>query len=124
MNLDRSKCLSLLLLLLAGCSAEAPNPTLPSPLKAGGAATARAAGPDLRQSVRTLTSRAPENLEVSEGPIRGSQLMRIREGYGEVIVAKTNPDGTFSTRCVDSAEGADAFLNDTSPSSSLTKAAQ
>jgi hypothetical protein len=120
----RLKSLSLLLPLLAGCSANAPNPAVPASPMARGSASGLAETPDIRQSVRTLTSRAPEDLEASDGPIRGSRLVRVRQGYSEVIVAKTNPDGTFSTRCVDSAEGAEAFLNDTSPSSSRTKAAQ
>ncbi len=53
----------------------------------------------------------------------GSQVMRIREGFSEVILAKTNADGTVSTRCVDSPEGAEAFLDDPSPSGRI-KAAQ
>jgi hypothetical protein len=103
-------------LLLCACSANAPTQAVSPAAKARGAATGLAAAPDIRERVRTLTSRASANLDVSEGPIPGSRLIRIREGFGEVILAKTNPDGTVSTRCVDSAEGADAFLNDTSPS--------
>jgi hypothetical protein len=70
-----------------------------------------------------LTTRAPENLEVSDGPLPGSRLVRVRQGYGEVVLAKTNPDGTVSTRCVDSPEGADAFLDNPS-TPKLVKAAQ
>jgi hypothetical protein len=78
---------------------------------------------DLRGSIRMLTSRAQENLEASPGHRPGTQLVRIREGFAEVVLAKTNADGTVSTRCVDSPEGADAFLNDPSPAGRI-KAAQ
>jgi hypothetical protein len=40
-------------------------------------------------------------------------VVHIRDGFAEVLVARANPDGTVSTRCVDSAEAADAFLNET-----------
>jgi hypothetical protein len=78
----------------------------------------------MRENVRQLTARGPENLEISEGPVRGSKVIRVRSGYSEVILARTNPDGTVSTRCVESGEGADEFLDGTSPSTSLTRAAQ
>jgi hypothetical protein len=114
--------LPLALLLLVGCSANPSASSVPPGAKGSRAAGLAAAG-DVRGSVRILTSRAPENLEVSKGPLPGSQVVRVREGFGEVVLAKTNPDGTVSTRCVDSPEGADAFLDETT-SSGLTKAAQ
>jgi hypothetical protein len=123
MTSRRSTAPPLLLFLLAACSANAPTSVAPPALKASSSASALASTGDLRGSIRLLTSRAPTNLEVSKGPHPGSQLVRIREGYAEVVLAKTNADGTVSTRCVDSPEGADAFLNDTSPPSRV-KAAQ
>jgi hypothetical protein len=91
--------------------------------RSGAAALASAAAPDVRGVAHQLTARGPENLEVSPGPVKGSKIIRIRSGYSEVILAKTNPDGTVSTRCVDSPAGADAFLDSTTPSS-IPKAAQ
>jgi hypothetical protein len=123
MSFNRSHTLPLLLLLLAACSANAPNPAVPAAAKARGGATGLAGAPDLRESVRTLTSRGAENLEVSAGPIPGSRVVRIKGGYSEVFLAKINPDGTVSTRCVDSSDGAEAFLKETSPST-VAKAAQ
>lgn len=111
------------LLLLAACSAEAPPTAISAPSGARGPATGLTTAADIRESVRQLTARGADNLEVSPGPLPGSQVMRIRAGYGEVLIAKTSPDGTVSTRCVDSAEGADAFLNSTTQSAPL-KAAQ
>jgi hypothetical protein len=112
-----------LLLFLAGCSAGAPADAVPPSAKGSGAASKLAAAGDVRASVHLLTTRAPENLQVSKGPVPGSQVSRVQEGFGEVVLAKTNPDGTVSTRCVDSPEGADAFLADTS-SPKRAKAAQ
>jgi hypothetical protein len=112
-----------LLFLLAGCSPGAAPSAASSAAKGTARASALAATGDLRGSIHLLTSRAPENLEVSTGNRPGSQLVRVREGFGEVVLAKTNADGTVSTRCVDSPEGADAFLDDPSPSGRI-KAAQ
>lgn len=70
-----------------------------------------------------LTTRDAQYLEVSQGAFPGSQLRRVQQGFGEVVLAKTNPDGTVSTRCVDSPEGAEAFLDETS-SPTRTQAAQ
>lgn len=123
MNSHRSHLLPLLVCLLGGCSANAPSPAAASSVKARGTAAGLTAGSDIRDSVRVLSSRAQENLDVSEGPVPGSRLLRIRQGFGEVFIAKTNPDGSVSTRCVDSAAGADAFLSSTTPSRPL-KAAQ
>jgi hypothetical protein len=123
MTFNRSHFLPLLVLLLGACSANGPDPEVPGAAKARGGSAGLAGPSDLRQSVRGLTSRGAENLEVSAGPIPGSRVVRIRAGYSEVMLAKTNPDGTVSTRCVDSSEGAEAFLDETSPST-LAKAAQ
>ncbi len=111
------------MLLLAACSANAPTGANSAALAARGSASNLAAAPDISESVRALTARGPENLDISAGPVAGSKIIRIRSGYSEVLIARTNPDGTVSTRCVDSPGGADAFLNNTAPSSP-TKAAQ
>jgi hypothetical protein len=123
MTARRPTLLPILLLLLAGCSANVPTSAAPAANRASRGTSATAAPGDLRGSVRLLTSRDPVNVEVAKGRLPGSQMLRIHQGYGEVILAKTNPDGTVSTRCVDSPEGAEAFLSDTSRSS-LVKAAQ
>jgi hypothetical protein len=123
MKSPRSHLLPLLLLPLCACSANAPTPGASSSVNARGTSPGLTAAPDVRETVRVLSSRAQENLEVSEGPVPGSRLLRIKEGFGEVIIGKTNRDGSVSTRCVDSAAGADAFLNNTSPSKP-TRAAQ
>ena len=120
---NRLASLPLCLLLLAACSANPSASAASSPAAKKPGAAALAASGDVRGSVRMLTTRDERNLEVSQGPLPGSQLRRVQQGFGEVFLAKTNADGTVSTRCVDSPEGADAFLNETS-SSALTKAAQ
>jgi hypothetical protein len=120
----RASVWALLSLAFAACSANAPDqPALSaSKLPLGRASTALRAN-DVPESVRQLSSRAPENREESAGPTPGSRLVRIRDGFAEVLVGRANPDGTVSTRCVDSGEAADAFLNET-PSSGLLKAEQ
>jgi len=124
MTFRHATVLSPFLLLLAACSSGAPNPGASAAGKARGPATASTSAANMRENVRQLTARGPENLEISEGPVRGSKVIRVRSGYSEVILARTNPDGTVSTRCVESGEGADEFLDGTSPSTSLTRAAQ
>jgi hypothetical protein len=116
--------LALLSLAFAACSANVPDqPALAaSNVPPGRVATALRAN-DVAESVRQLSSRARENREESAGPTPGSRLVRIRDGFAEVLVGRANPDGTVSTRCVDSGEAADAFLNE-APSSALVKAEQ
>jgi hypothetical protein len=122
MTVEISRVLPLTsLLVLCACSAGAPGTSAPLNARRTGAGDTSAV--DVRQSVSALTSRAAGNMEVSAGPLPGSKLLRIRGGYNEVILARANPDGSFSTRCVDSADGADAFLNDTAPVG-IVKAAQ
>jgi hypothetical protein len=122
MTARRSTALPILLLLLGACSGSAPDSAASPAAKGESRASALASTGDLRGSIRILTSRAAENLEVSQGHRPGSQVVRIREGFSEVVLAKTNADGTVSTRCVDSPEGADAFLNDPSPSGRIRAA--
>ena len=109
-----------MLLLAAACSANGPTA---ASAKAHGPTPGLTAASDIGASVRALTARGSENLEVSAGPLPNSKIIRIRGGFSEVLLAKTNPDGTVSTRCVDSAGGADDFLNSPTPSAPV-KAAQ
>ena len=115
------KSLRLALLLLGGCSAgtHAPGLSATAPPRSGGLVSAAA----IPAVVGELTSRAPENVQVTAGPIPGSKLMRIQSGFGEVMLGRANPDGSFSTRCVESAQAADAFLSGATPDSP-PKAAQ
>jgi hypothetical protein len=109
----RATSLALLLLAVGACSADAPNQAALASGTAPSRATSRLQAIDVAESVRQLSSRAPQNREESEGPTPGSRLVRIRDGFAEVLVGRANPDGTVSTRCVDSAEAAEAFLNET-----------
>gem|GEM_PF-3692160 len=109
-----------MLALLAACSTDGPGPAISAPSAARGPSAGLT---DIHENVRQLTARSADNLEVSAGPVPGSRIVRIRAGYSEVVLARTNPDGTVSTRCVDSANGAEAFLGET-PAASPTKAAQ
>ena len=115
--------LPLLLLILGACSASAPSASLSATAQKRGGAAALTSAPSVRESAHALTSHEPGNLEVSQGPVQGSQHVRVVSGYSEVVLARTNPDGTVSTRCVDTPGGADEFLDGTSPSG-LVKAAQ
>ncbi len=122
MRLSPIRSIPWMLVLAAACSAN-------SPTRANSAALARGSGsnltasPDIRESVRQLTARGAENLDISPGAVAGSKIIRIRNGYSEVLLARTNADGTVSTACVDSPGGADAFLSSTAPSAPA-KAAQ
>jgi hypothetical protein len=127
MNLARPQAssLPLLLLLAAACSAQAPAaPASAVTPKAAGRATTLARAPDVPEAVRQLTARGAETREVTEGRTAGSRVFRIREGNAEVMVARTNPDGSVSTRCVDSAEGAQAFLEEKPVTAGTVRAAQ
>ena len=127
MNLLRPQTwsLALLLLLAAACSGQAPaGPANAVTPRGAGRSTALARTPDVPEAVRQLTARGPETRDVTEGPTAGSRVVRIRDGNAEVIVARTNPDGSVSTRCVDSAEGAQAFLGEKPVTTGTVRAAQ
>lgn len=114
-----SSSLILLVLLAAGCGARVPD--APSS-RASSRASALAKPMDVPEAVGQLGSRSPEGREVVEGSVPGSRLVRIRDGHAEVVIARSNPDGTVSTRCVDSAEDARAFLDGTSEAASAPRA--
>jgi hypothetical protein len=59
---------------------------------------------DVREKVRQLT--AKETATPVAGP-GGLHVYKVEQG-SQVVVAKTNPDGTLSTKCVESAD--DSFL--------------
>jgi hypothetical protein len=127
MNLLRPQTWSpaVLLLLAAACSAQAPaGPASTKAPRVDGRSTALARSPDVPEAVRQLTARGPETREVTEGRIAGSRVVRIRDGNAEVMVARTNQDGSVSTRCVDSAEGAQAFLGEKPVAAGAVRAAQ
>ena len=112
-------------LLVAACSAQAPSsgsgtvaPT------ASGRSTALARPRDLPEAVRQLTARGPETRLIAPGTRPGSKVVRILDGNAEVMIARSNPDGTVSTRCVDSGEGAQAFLDETPAAGDIVRAAQ
>jgi hypothetical protein len=121
MTFRRAAVLPPLFLVLTACSGTPTGPTAST--KASTPGTRATSSLNMRDNVRELTARGPENLEISDGPVQGSKLIRIKSGYSEVVLARTNPDGTVSTRCVESGSGADEFLDGTSPST-LTRAAQ
>lgn len=109
----------LLALLAAGCAAQPPDaPAAKAPPRSA----ALAKPMDVPEAVGQLGSRSPEGREVVEGSLPGSRLVRIRDGHAEVVIARANPDGTVSTRCVDSAEDARAFLEGTSEAASAPRA--
>jgi hypothetical protein len=114
-----SGSLVLLVLLSGGCAVQAPD--APSS-KAATRSSALAKPMDVPEAVGQLSSRSPQGREVVEGSVPGSRLVRIRDGYAEVVIARSNPDGTVSTRCVDSAEDARAFLEGTSDAASAPRA--
>jgi hypothetical protein len=70
-----------------------------------------------------LTRRDPADREVTVGR-DGSRLVRLRDGHAEVMVARSNPDGSVSTRCVDSGDAAEAFLNEAPAAAPAARAAQ
>jgi len=109
----------LLVLLTAGCAAQAPDD---ASSKAPARSAALAKPLDVPTAVGQLGSRSPQGREVLEGPVPGSRLVRITDGHAEVVIARSNPDGTVSTRCVDSAEDARAFLEGTSEAASAPRA--
>src|SRR5208283_1292719 len=120
MTLYAARSIPWMLLLLAACSASSPTAAT---AKGAPRAPGLTAASDIGASVRQLTARGSDSLEVTAGPLPNSKVIRIRGGFSEVLLAKTNPDGTVSTRCVDSPGGGDAFLNSAGPSAPV-KAAQ
>ena len=102
-----SSLLVLLTGLAAGCSAQPPAA---APSRAPGPAAALSRPSGVVDAVAQLSSRSPAGRQVIEGPVAGTRVVRITDGHAEVVIARTNPDGTVSTRCVDSAGSAQQFL--------------
>jgi hypothetical protein len=90
-------------LAAAACSSAAP----PS----GGSAKSIVKAPsgDLHDTVRRLTARQAGSAVPAPGP-GGYQIFQVQEGGSQVVVGKTNADGTVTAKCVDSPD--DSFLDD------------
>lgn len=124
MTLPRT-LLPLLMLLAVACSAQAPAGASSAVApKGAGRATALAKPQDVPEAVGQLTARGPETREVTPGVLPGSRVVRIVDGNAEVMVARSNPDGSVSTRCVDSAEGAREFLEEKTATTDTVRAEQ
>jgi hypothetical protein len=65
----------------------------------------------VHQIVQRLTSRRAEDTEATDRP-GGFRIYQVKQGMGEVVLARTNSDGTVSTKCVGSAEDSRSFLGD------------
>jgi hypothetical protein len=84
--------------LAAACAGTAPD----QPAAAKALPSVKAA--ELHDSVQRLTSRRLE-----EAPSSGGyRVFKVREGGGQVVVARTREDGSVVTKCIESAE--DGFL--------------
>jgi hypothetical protein len=89
--------------MLAACSGELPGRVQEQP---AAALTTPAAKSELHATVQRLTSH-----EVAQVTVRpdGTRITPV-QGMSQVIVAKTNPDGSVTAKCVESAD--DGFLQD------------
>jgi hypothetical protein len=85
--------------MLAACSGELPG-------RAAEQAPAAAAKSELHATVQRLTSRDAAQETVLPN---GTRITPMR-GMSQVIVAKTNADGSVTAKCVESAS--DGFLQD------------
>lgn len=97
----RMRFLTCLALMLAACEGVGPSGQKPA-----AALTVRS---DLRDTVRRITSRDGTGLQLTADRPDGTRIYKVTQGLGQVIVAKTNPDGTVSAKCVESAE--DGFID-------------
>src|SRR5476649_1297097 len=84
--------------LLAGCSGTAPGqkPAAAAAVQKPVQETAE----DIHRIVGRLTSRSGSN-QMTEGP-GGVRIYQVQQGMGQVVVARTNSDGTISAKCVES----------------------
>jgi phospholipase/lecithinase/hemolysin len=57
------------------------------------------AGEALQSAVRRLTDRSGKNTVVTTRP-DGIRVYQVAEGMGEVVVARTNSDGSVTAKCV------------------------
>jgi hypothetical protein len=60
--------------------------------------------------VGSLSSKSAAGMEQLPSARAGARAARVRTGFGEVMAARVGPDGEVGTRCLESAEGAKAFL--------------
>jgi hypothetical protein len=91
--------------LLAACTGTAPGPHQ-GPVAA--APQVPVPAKDIHEIVGRLTSRAAAT-QVTEGP-GGVRIYQVQQGMGQVVVARTNSDGTVSAKCVESADDSRSFL--------------
>ncbi len=98
---------SALAALLAGCSGTQPD--APAADARATAAAGVSSSEQLHQAVSRLTSRRPEGTQVTHGP-GDRRSFTVQQGLGQVIVARTNPDGTVSAKCVESEAASREFL--------------
>jgi hypothetical protein len=94
--------------MIIACSGAAPGE---HPVAAPASLQTPKPTEDIHQIVGRLTSRGAGNTEVTEGP-GGIRLFQVRQGLGEVVLARTNSDGSVSTKCVSSADDSRNFLGD------------
>jgi hypothetical protein len=88
------------ILIAAACSGTAA-PVSPDGRKFS-SAPREPASAELQSAVRRLTDRSGANTTVSTGA-NGIRVYHASQGMGEVVVARTNPDGTVTAKCVSSA---------------------
>jgi hypothetical protein len=101
-------------LLLGSCAGAPPpvedpaSPALQAKAAAGRSAAAIAA-PDLHATVGRLTSRTGAD-RVETVRADGVHVVTFSQGFSQVVLARTNPDGSVTTKCVDSEQASRDFL--------------
>jgi hypothetical protein len=86
------------LVLLAACSGTANAPKLAA---APTSALRQGQTDQLHETVDRLTSRSGANTNMTQGA-NGLRVFQVQEGMSEVVVARTNSDGSVTTKCVSS----------------------
>jgi hypothetical protein len=107
----RRGALALLALGLAACAKPG----------ARNAPTASAVTPNeveqMKRAVAPLVDRSPETQEMIQ-TAKGAHS-HVLSGNRQVLITRRNQDGSFSTACVDSVEGAEQALTTTAPNTHL-----
>jgi hypothetical protein len=76
---------------------------------------------DFVRAIEPQLNRSKTNVRVVNRP-NGSKHILLNGGFQNVLIARTNPDGTMSQACVDSAEQATQFLSKPRPARAKTSA--
>jgi hypothetical protein len=97
------------LLIVSSLAAAAACSSAATPPGASSKALTKSPSGDLHDTVRRLTARQPGGAVATPGP-GGYQVFKVQEGGAQVVVGRTNPDGTVTAKCVDSPD--DTFLDD------------